>query len=77
MGSELENPGWELVFGGEGGGVVVDDGLVLALVEGVVDVEEFWEIYQEDLCMLEHLLWHLPPSAENGSIVTAGAIGWM
>ena len=31
-----------MVLGGEGGGVEVEDGLVLALVEGVVDVDEFW-----------------------------------
>lgn len=31
-----------MVLGGEGGGVEVEDGLVLALVEGIVDVDEFW-----------------------------------
>lgn len=39
LGAELEGSGGQLVFGGEGGGVEVEDGLVLALVEGVVDVD--------------------------------------
>lgn len=41
-GAELEDAGGEVVFGGEGGGVEVKNCLVLALVEGVVDVDEFW-----------------------------------
>lgn len=45
LGAELEHTGWELVLGGEGGGVEVDHGLVLAGVEGIVDVEELWEGY--------------------------------
>lgn len=43
LSAELEHAGWELVLWGEGGGVEVDHGLVLAGVEGIVDVEELWE----------------------------------
>ena len=42
LGAELEDAGWEGVGGGKVGGVKVDDALVLALVEGGVDVDEFW-----------------------------------
>lgn len=40
--AELEHVGRELVLGGEGGGIEVDYVLVLAGVEGIVDVEELW-----------------------------------
>jgi hypothetical protein len=40
LGAELEYTGGELVLGGEGGGVEVDHVLVLAGVEGIVNVEE-------------------------------------
>ena len=39
LGAEFEEASWELVLWGEGGGVEVEDGLILALVEGVVDVD--------------------------------------
>ena len=42
FGAELEDARGEVVLGGEGGGVEVEDGLVLALVEGVVNVDELW-----------------------------------
>jgi len=38
--AEFEDSGGEGVGGGEGGGVEVEDFLVLALVVGVVDVDE-------------------------------------
>jgi hypothetical protein len=40
LGAELEHTSRELVLGGEGGGLKVDHLLVLAGVEGIVDVEE-------------------------------------
>lgn len=43
LGAELENPCWKGVFRRERGCVEVYDGLVLALVEGIVDVDEFCE----------------------------------
>lgn len=42
FGAELQEAGGEVVFRGERGGVKVENGLVLALVEGAVDVDEFW-----------------------------------
>lgn len=41
-GAELEYARRQLVLRGEGGGVEVEDGRVLPLVEGVVDVDEFY-----------------------------------
>jgi len=41
FGAELQDAGGEVVFGGERGGVEVEDGLVLALVKGAVDVDKF------------------------------------
>lgn len=41
-GAELQHADGQRVGGGEGGRVEVDDLLVLALVEGVVDVDELW-----------------------------------
>lgn len=41
LGAELQQAGWQGVLGREGRGVEVDHMLVLALVEGVVDVDEF------------------------------------
>jgi len=38
LSSQLEYAGWDLVFGGEGGGIELDYGIVLALVEGIVDI---------------------------------------
>lgn len=43
LGTELEHASRELVLGGEGGGLEVDYVLVLAGVEGIVDVEELWK----------------------------------
>lgn len=43
-GAQLEDPRRELVLGGQRGGVEVEDRVVLALVKGVVDVDEFWVV---------------------------------
>jgi hypothetical protein len=43
-GAQLEDTRRELVLGGQRGGVEVEDGVVLALVQGVVDVDEFWAV---------------------------------
>ena len=43
LGAELEYTCGELVLGGQGGGVEVDHALVLARVEGIVDVEELYK----------------------------------
>lgn len=51
FGAELQDAGGEVVFGGERGGVEVEDGLVLALVEGAVDVDEFWLLVVSWLCV--------------------------
>lgn len=42
LGAELEDAGGELVGGGEGGDVGGEDGGIPVLVEGVVDVDQFW-----------------------------------
>lgn len=42
LGTELEYASGELVLGGQRGGLEVDHSLVLARVEGRVDVEELW-----------------------------------
>jgi hypothetical protein len=51
LGAQLKHTSRELVLGGEGGGVEVDYALVLACVEGIVDVEELWERKMSELEM--------------------------
>lgn len=46
LGAELQHACGKLVLGGESGGLEVDHVLVLARVEGIVDVEELWGMDQ-------------------------------
>lgn len=69
LSAQLEHAGGELVLGGESGGVEVDHELVLAGVEGIVDVEELWEKNESGEDTDSELDIILPPSAEKGSIL--------
>lgn len=73
LGAELEDSRGKLVFGRERGCVEFENGGVLALVEGVVDVDEFWLLLVMVSCATGYgngwLREGLPPSAENGSIL--------
>jgi hypothetical protein len=42
--AQLQYTGGQLVFGGESRGVKIDYILVLTLVEGTVDIDEFWRV---------------------------------
>lgn len=53
-GAELEDFGGQGVGAAEGGGVEVEDGLVLGLVEGCVDIYEFcWVVRIEGIRRVE------------------------
>jgi hypothetical protein len=67
----LQYTGGQLVFGGESGGVKIDYILVLALVEGTVDIDEFCRNTRKLDWLLETALIHLPPSVENGSMMVS------
>lgn len=43
LSSQLEDPCWYEIGLGKGGGVEVEDGLILALMEGIVDCEELYK----------------------------------
>ena len=84
LSAQLQDAGGEGVLRGEGGRVEVDHFLVLALVVGIVDVDEFWGEGGAEMAQVSRLErggnWrrggvrrgdeNVPPSAENGSMVS-------